>query len=47
MYTENFPGNQVVVQVSASSTTGNAVPILVVEVSSEVFANLDNVLETA
>ena len=47
VYGELQPGNQIVVQVSASSATGNAVPILVVEVSSEVFANLDNVLETA
>ena len=46
-YGELQPGNQVVVQVSASSATGNAIPILVVEVAEEVFGNLDNVLETA
>lgn len=45
-YGELQPGNEVVVQV-VSGTTGNAAPILVVEVSEEVFANLDNVLETA
>lgn len=40
------PGNEVVVQV-VSGTTGNAAPVLVVEVAEEVFGNLDNVLETA
>jgi len=45
-YGELQPGNQVVVQI-VSGTTGNAVPILVVEVSEEVFGNLDNVLLTA
>jgi len=46
-YGELQPGNEVVVQVAASGGSGNAVPILVVEVAEEVLANLDNVLETA
>jgi len=45
-YGELQPGNEVVVQV-VSGTTGNASPVLVVEVAEEVFGNLDNVLETA
>jgi len=45
-YGELQPGNEVVVQV-VSGTTGNAAPILVVEMLDEVMANLDNVLETA
>lgn len=45
-YGELQPGNQVVVQV-ISGTTGNAIPILVVDVDEETFANLQNVLETA
>jgi len=45
-YGELQPGNQVVVQ-RISGTTGKVIPILVVEVSEEVFGNLDNVLLTA
>ena len=45
-YGELQPGNEVVVQV-VSGTTGNAAPILIVEMLDEVMANLDNVLETA
>ena len=45
-YGELQPGNEVVVQM-VSGTTGNAAPILVVEMLDEVMANLDDVLETA
>ena len=45
-YGELQPGNEVVVQV-VSGTTGDAAPILIVEMLDEVMANLDNVLETA
>ena len=46
-YGELQPGNEVVVQVAASGGSGNAIPILVVDVLGETMANLDNVLETA
>jgi len=45
-YGELQPGNEVVVQV-VSGGTGDATPILVVEMLDEVMANLDDVLETA
>jgi len=46
-YGQLEPGNEVVVQTIAGSGTGNAQPILVVDVDEDVFANLKNVLETA
>jgi len=46
VYGELQPGNEVVVQV-VSGTTGNAAPMLVVDMLGETMANLDNVVETA
>ena len=46
-YGELQPGNEVVVQVAASGGSGNATPMLIVDILGETMANLDNVLETA
>jgi len=45
-YGELQPGNQVVVEI-ISGTSGNAQPILVVDIDEEQFANLQNCLLTA